>query len=220
MHTLQDVENTYSRNYFFSSFISDLLIKNLRKKAIKKLNLKPGDEVLDIACGKGQNFKYINKLIGKKGKIVGIDYTKEMLNQANKLIKRNNWKNTNLIKADASKYKSKTKFDAIISTIGLSSIPDHKNALKIAVNSLKKGKKLVILDGKPFNITQLNLIMPILRWNKSYDKNKDLIQDIKQLFPKKQIMVKEYISNFILELTNFYFIPNSLSRHTSRKKNS
>lgn len=177
--------------------------KGLRSKAINKLNLKPGYNVLDIACGTGLNFKNIEKLIGNKGKITAIDCTKEMLNAAGKLIKKNKWNNIELIKADASNIKLKAEFDAIISTLGFSSIPNHKAALTIAVNSLKKGKKLVMLEGKLFNFKPLNLLMPILRWNKSWDKNKNIIKDVKELFPNKEIKIEEYNlgSNFILELT-------------------
>lgn len=201
MHTLNDVEKAYS-NYRQPIFSFKLL--NLRKKVVSKLNLKPDDKVLDIACGTGLNFKHIEKLIGKKGKITGVDYTRGMLKSAEKLIKSNNYNNIKLIQADAARLKLNQKFDAVISTLGFSSIPAHKAALKIAVNSLKKGKKLVILDGKLFNFKPLNLLMPLLRWNKSWDKNKNLIKDIKQLFPNKKIKIEEYNlgSNFILELIN------------------
>jgi len=205
MHTLKHIEESYSY-YGKLPFLYNLFNKLyfLRKKAIKKLNLKQNYKVLDIACGTGLNFKHIEKLIKNNGKIIAIDYTKEMLKQAKKLIKKNNYTNIKLIKANAENIKLKTNFDAIISTLGFSSIPNHKAALKNAVNSLKKGKKLVMLEGKLFNFKPLNIIMPLLRWSKSWDKNKNLIKDVKELFPNKDIKVKEYNlgSNFILELTN------------------
>lgn len=207
MHTLKDVEKSYSyyaKSPLLYNFFSKLsfLGKNLRKKAIKKLNLKKGDIVLDIACGTGLNFKYIEKIIGNKGKIIAIDYTKEILNITKKLIKKNNYNNIKLIKEDAANIKLNQNFDAIISILGFSSIPAHKKALINSINQLKKGKKLVMLEGKLFNFKPLNIIMPILRWNKSWDKNKNIIKDVKELFPNKEIKIEEYNlgSNFILEL--------------------
>ena len=208
MHTLKDVEKAYSyygKLPFFYNFFSYFFMNNLRKKAIAKLGIKPNENVnvLEIACGTGNNFKYIKQSTGKQGKITAIDYSEDMLKQAKKRIKNKNYKNINLIQADAAKIPlPKNHFDAVISTLGFSSIPNHKAALKIAVNSLKKGRKLVILDGKKFNIKQLNLLLPIFRWSKSWDKNKDLIGDIKTLFPKKQITLNQFNlgSNFILEL--------------------
>ena len=126
-----------------------------------------------------------------------------MLEASKKLIKKNKWRNIKLIRADAAKIRLNQNFDAIISTLGFSSIPDHKKALLNSINSLKQGKKLVMLEGKLFNFKPLNLLMPILRWNKSWDKNKNLIQDVKELSPDKEIKIEEYNlgSNFILELT-------------------
>lgn len=209
MHTLKDVEEAYSyygKVPLLYNLFSKLSFfgKGLRKKAIRKLGLKQGYKVLDIACGTGLNFRHIERIIGKKGSITAIDYTKEMLSHAEKLVKKNRWDNIELIKADAAKIKlPKNHFDAIISTLGFSSIPDHKKALITAVNSLKKGKKLVMLEGKLFSFKTLNILMPMLRWSKSWDKGKNLIKDVKELFPGKEIKVEEHNlgSNFILELT-------------------
>ena len=126
MYTLKDVERTYSYygkisfvyNFFskFSFFGKDKL---LRKRALNKLNLKEGNIVLDVGCGTGLNFKYIEEIIGKKGKIVATDYTKEMLNAAKILINKNKWNNIKLIEADMAKVKLKPNyFDGIISTLG------------------------------------------------------------------------------------------------------
>jgi len=207
MYTLKNVEESYSyyaKSPLIYNFFSTISLLNPRKKAINKLNLKPGYKVLDIACGTGLNFKLIERLIGKKGEITAIDYTEDMLKIAKKLIKKKSYNNIKLIRADAANIKlPKNSFDAIISTLGFSSIPTHKAALKNAVTSLKKGKKLVMLEGKLFNLKPLNLIMPLLRWNKSWDKNKNIIKDVRELFPDKEIKIEEYNlgSNFILELT-------------------
>ncbi len=205
MYTLRDVEIAYSyyaKSPFYSLF-SNILLSKLRKKAIKKLDLKSNYDVLDIACGTGINFRPIEKIIGKNGDITAIDYSKDMLEKAKRLIRRNQYKNIKLIQADAAKISlPKNHFDAVISTLGFSSIPNHKAALRIAINSLKPGKKLVILDGRQFDLKPLNIFLPILRWNRSWDRGKDLIKDIKQLFPKKEIYLEHYSlgSNFILEL--------------------
>jgi len=204
MYTLKDVEKAYSyygKSPFYNLF-SNIFLNNLRRRAINKLDLKPNYKVLDIACGTGLNFKPIERRIGKQGSITAIDYSKDMLKKAKRLIKKNNYNNIKLIKADAANIELKDHFDAVISTLGFSSIPNHKAALKTAVNSLKKGKKLVILDGKKFNLKPLNILLPILRWNRSWDKNKDIIKDTKTLFPNKHIKIEHFNlgSNFILEL--------------------
>jgi ubiquinone/menaquinone biosynthesis C-methylase UbiE len=205
MYTLKEAKEAYTY-YARIPFLYNLFhrLPFLRGRAVSKLGLKPGDKVLDIACGTGLNFSHVLRKIGRKGSIIGVDYNKEMLKIAGKIAKQH--KNIRLIQADASKLKLKRNyFDAVISALGFSAIPDHKNALINAVKSLKPRKKLIMLEGKLFNFKPLNLIMPILRWNKSWDKNKDLIGDTKRLFPHSKIIAKQYNlgSLFILELTKY-----------------
>ena len=53
-----------------------------RLRAVRALGLRPGDSVVDIACGTGLNFSLIEQAIGPEGRIVGVDLTDAMLAQA------------------------------------------------------------------------------------------------------------------------------------------
>ena len=68
-----------------------------RRQAVKVLRLRPGDTVVDIACGTGQNFPLIERVIGPQGQIVGVDLTDAMLAQAQRRIERNGWTNIELV---------------------------------------------------------------------------------------------------------------------------
>ncbi len=64
-----------------------------RRLAIGKLNLKPGDRVVELGCGTGINFPFIMEKIGSTGRLTGIDFSSAMLesrtqNQALRLEKR------------------------------------------------------------------------------------------------------------------------------------
>ena len=91
-----------------------------RKKAVKKLRLKEGDTVVEIGCGTGLNFSLIQKIIGENGKIIGVDITKEMLNEAEKRVKENNWKNVELINADAAEFVPSDSVEGIITSFAIS----------------------------------------------------------------------------------------------------
>jgi len=171
----------------------------IRRKAVEELKLKKGSSVLDLACGPGVMFKLLEEKIGTKGRLIAVDYVDEMTKQCLKLAKKKKWDNIEIIKADAAKMKiKKNSLNGIISVISLSAIPDHKKALLNCYSALKKGGRLVVLDGKDFGqrFKLLNPLLNILRWPKSYEK-KDLIADIKKAFGN--ISVKEYLlgSTFI-----------------------
>src|SRR5438093_3878861 len=53
-----------------------------RRRAVQALCLRPGDSVVDIACGTGLNFPLIEEVIGPDGRIVGVELTDAMLARA------------------------------------------------------------------------------------------------------------------------------------------
>ncbi len=208
-YSLSDVQYVYSFYgkmpfiYRIGNYLNFFGKENfLRKKAVKNLNLKKGDKVLDLCCGMGYNFNYLEKSIGKKGEIIGVDYVKEMLDVARKRIRKSGFQNVKLLETDAAELTfPKDYFDGIISTIGISSIPNHKEALRCAIKSLKTNKKIVILDGKLFN-SNLKIFNPFIkffRWSKSWDATKNIIKDTKNLI--KHVHVEEFLGGLFFIIT-------------------
>src|SRR5215471_11154819 len=68
-----------------------------RRGAVQALGLRPGDSVIDIACGTGLNFPLIEEVIGVAGRIVGVDLTDAMLARAQQRIETNRWSNASLV---------------------------------------------------------------------------------------------------------------------------
>src|SRR5712692_10249923 len=60
-----------------------------RLRAVQALGLRPGDSVVDIACGTGLNFPLLEVMIGPDGCIVGVDLTDAMLARAQDRIETN-----------------------------------------------------------------------------------------------------------------------------------
>jgi len=86
--------------------------KRLRRETIGSLRLQPGQTVLDVGCGTGRNFPLILEKIGSTGKLTGVDYTSDMLARAQERVKREGWKNVELIQGDAVRIELGRKFDA------------------------------------------------------------------------------------------------------------
>ena len=124
-----------------------------RLRAVQALGLRPGDTVVDIACGTGLNFSLIEQAIGPDGRIVGVDLTDAMLAQARHRIETNGWSNISLVQADAAEFDFPTEVDAILSTYALSQVPECGDVIAHGAAALSRGGRWVVLDLKaPDNV--------------------------------------------------------------------
>jgi ubiquinone/menaquinone biosynthesis C-methylase UbiE len=124
-----------------------------RLRAVQALRLRPGDSVIDMACGTGLNFALIEKLIGPDGRIVGVDLTDAMLDRAQDRIEKNGWSNISLVQADAVEFEFPTEVDAILSTYALTQVPDCAAVIAHGAAALTGGGRWVVLDLKvPANV--------------------------------------------------------------------
>jgi ubiquinone/menaquinone biosynthesis C-methylase UbiE len=119
-----------------------------RARAIRALGLRPGDTVVDIACGTGLNFPLVEEVIGPDGRIVGVDLTDAMLAQAQHRLERNGWSNIRLVEADAADFDFPTHVDAILSTYGLSQVHECAKVVVRGSAALTHGGRWVVLDLK------------------------------------------------------------------------
>jgi len=117
-----------------------------RKIAVKALKLMPGDVVLELACGTGINFPLYQRYIGPEGRIIGVDITDAMLEQAQKRIDNNRWKNVVLFQQDAATYQPPLPVNAVISTYALSLFPGPEKVLKNITDSLLQKSRFVLLE--------------------------------------------------------------------------
>jgi ubiquinone/menaquinone biosynthesis C-methylase UbiE len=67
--------------------------------AIESLQLRPGDTVIDVACGTGLNFRLLEEEVGEDGQVIGIDLSPEMIVQARQRVADEGWRNVTLIEA-------------------------------------------------------------------------------------------------------------------------
>jgi demethylmenaquinone methyltransferase/2-methoxy-6-polyprenyl-1,4-benzoquinol methylase len=119
-----------------------------RVRAVRALGLRPGDSVVDIACGTGLNFSPIEQMIGPGGRIVGVDLTDAMLAQAERRIETNGWSNVTLVQGDAAGFDFPAEVDAILSTYALTQVPDCGDVIAHGAAALSRGGRWVVVDLK------------------------------------------------------------------------
>jgi ubiquinone/menaquinone biosynthesis C-methylase UbiE len=137
----------------YDSFLEKLYFES-RKRAVELLDLKPGQTLIDIACGTGANFKHI-KALNIDLDLYGTDFSEGMLKKGQATIHKNNWENITLFQADAralnplfikEKINQDLRFDKVICVLGLSVIPDWEQVLDKMLALLKEGGQIVIVD--------------------------------------------------------------------------
>jgi ubiquinone/menaquinone biosynthesis C-methylase UbiE len=119
-----------------------------RLRAVRALGLRPGDTVVDVACGTGLNFPLLEEAVGRDGRIVGVDLTDAMLARARQRVETNGWSNVSLVQADAAAFEFPTGVDAILSTYALSQVPECAEVIAHGTASLAEGGRWAVLDLK------------------------------------------------------------------------
>jgi demethylmenaquinone methyltransferase/2-methoxy-6-polyprenyl-1,4-benzoquinol methylase len=117
-----------------------------RRMAVEALKLKPRDTVLELACSTGINFPLFQGYIGSTGRIIGVDLTDAMLEQAQKRVAKQGWDNVTLIQHDASTFQIPSQVNAIFSSFALSIFPDTEKVLANIASALPLNGRLVLLE--------------------------------------------------------------------------
>jgi demethylmenaquinone methyltransferase/2-methoxy-6-polyprenyl-1,4-benzoquinol methylase len=119
-----------------------------RRRAVAALGLRPGDSVVEIACGTGLNFPLIERQIGPEGRLVGVDLSDAMLTHAQHRIEANGWSNVSLVRADAADFEFPAAVNAILATYPHALLPKSRRVIAQGAAALSAGGRWVVLDLK------------------------------------------------------------------------
>ncbi|GAA4150443.1 methyltransferase domain-containing protein [Leifsonia shinshuensis] len=119
-----------------------------RRRAVEELRLRPGDTVVEVACGTGLNFPLLEDAVGPRGRIVGVDLTDAMLDRARRRVRSHGWRNVALVQADAVDFRFPEGVDAILSTYALTQVPECGAVIAHGAAALAEGGRWGVLDLK------------------------------------------------------------------------
>ena len=129
-----DMKKTYAKRARFYDITANLFYIigfrewAYRKKAVTALNLKAGDTVVEIGSGTGLNFSLLQNVIGSEGKIIGVDQSNAMQEQALKKCLHSEWHNVELIECEANHYEFPANISGVLATF------EHSMAHAISVS--------------------------------------------------------------------------------------
>ncbi len=122
-------------------------VKSLRQRAVRRLQLQPGDRVLDAGCGPGGSFPYLVAAVTQSGMVVGVEISPDMAINAKKRVEKNGWTNVDVIVADAKKVELRGTFDAVL-LLGAPDVYASPAALANLAPHLKSNARVVAFGAK------------------------------------------------------------------------
>ena len=129
--------------------------RGYRQHVVESLQLRAGDSVLDLACGTGPNHPHLVRAVGPSGHVFGVDASRGMLRRARSRAQRMGWTNVHLIECPAQDLRvghltacapKANHLRGVISTLGLSVIPDWQEVIEHTFSLLAPGGTYVIFD--------------------------------------------------------------------------
>ena len=126
--------------------LAGLRFTSYRKRAIEQLQLRPGDHVLDLACGTGLNFEFFQTFVGPEGTVTGVDFSPRMLDRARLRTNRSGWGNVDLIQCDMQTVGVPAGVSAVFISGAIGFLPDAPAFVERILHDLPPGCSFGILD--------------------------------------------------------------------------
>lgn len=86
----------------------------LRRRVVGMLALRPGETVIDVACGTGLSLPLLREAVGSAGRVIGIEVSPDMIAIARARCAEAGWRNVCLIEAPVEEADAGAKFDAAL----------------------------------------------------------------------------------------------------------
>ncbi len=137
--------------YFVDIFLFRRQWRELRQKTITLANLQAGEQVLDVGCGTGTLVLEAARHIGKAGRVVGIDPSKQQIARARSKAARHKLPVDFQIGVIEQLPFPDQTFDVVLSTLMMHHLPaplKHQGLSEIA-RVLEPGGRLIIADFIP-----------------------------------------------------------------------
>ncbi|MFC7215494.1 class I SAM-dependent methyltransferase [Saliphagus sp. GCM10025334] len=121
-------------------------IVTLRRQAALACRLEPGDTVVEMGCGTGANLPYLREQVGSEGTVIGLDFTRGVLERAR--VATAEYDNVHVVRADATQppIPDEDGVDAILATFVVGMLDEPARAVDQWCDALAPGGHLVLVN--------------------------------------------------------------------------
>ena len=117
-----------------------------RREAVRQASVRPGDAVLDVACGTGDLTQAFAKT--RAARVVGLDFTAEMLDIARRKQHRTPHSHKiTYVRGDATALpQTDASFDVVSIAFGIRNVQQPERAIPEFARVLRPGGRLIVLE--------------------------------------------------------------------------
>lgn len=115
----------------------------LRRRVVAMLGLRPGESVLDVACGTGLSLPLLREGVGPTGRVVGVEVSPDMIRLARNRIAASGWSNVILVEAPMEEADLAGQFDAFLFNY-THDVLQSARALERIFSSARPGARIAI----------------------------------------------------------------------------
>lgn len=109
--------------------------------------MKEGDTVIDLGSGAGNDCFIARKVVGEKGKVIGVDFTPAMISKARENAEKLNFRNVEFRQGDIEDLPVTSNLaDVIVSNCVLNLVPNKHKVFSEVYRALKPGAHFSISD--------------------------------------------------------------------------
>jgi arsenite methyltransferase len=134
----------------------------IRKEAIDYLILSNGSSVIDVGCGTGASFSYLEDVVGEKGKILGIEPSSSMIAVARGRVRKAGWKNIFLYENTMEEIEENDYYDGAL-LFAMHDVFNSPEGLKKTHLLLRDGARIVCVGPKLQDHGFIKILNPMLK---------------------------------------------------------
>jgi len=109
--------------------------------------IKKGDTVVDLGSGAGNDVFVARAIVGDEGKVIGLDFTQEMIDKANENKVKTGYKNVEFYLGEIESIPLDDNIaDVVVSNCVLNLVPDKQKAFSEVHRILKPGAHFCVSD--------------------------------------------------------------------------